>query len=70
MFFVVKAGPKYELLATNSIGKALMATPALSDGMLILRAENNIYAIAADTADSRRSFHRNAGNNNADDGAF
>jgi outer membrane protein assembly factor BamB len=47
--FVVKAGPKYELLATNSMGKALMATPALSDGMLILRAENYIYAISEDT---------------------
>lgn len=47
--FVVKAGRKYELLATNSMGKALMATPALSDGMLILRGENYIYAIGEDT---------------------
>lgn len=46
--FVVKAGPKYELLATNSMGKALMATPALSDGMLILRAENYVHAISED----------------------
>jgi outer membrane protein assembly factor BamB len=53
--FVVKAGPKYELLAKNSMGKALMATPALSDGVLIVRAENLIYALAADTADSRQS---------------
>ena len=50
--FVVKAGPKYELLATNSMGKALMATPALSDGMLILRAENYVYAISEDTRGS------------------
>ena len=27
--FVVRAGPKYELLATNSMGEALMATPAI-----------------------------------------
>ena len=43
--FVVKAGRKFELLATNPIGKALMATPAISDSMLILRAENLVYAI-------------------------
>jgi hypothetical protein len=42
--FVVKAGRKFELLATNSRGKALMATPAISDGMLILRAEDQVYA--------------------------
>ena len=53
--FVVKAGRKFELLATNSMGKALMATPAVSDGMLILRAENQIYAIGTDVkAASRR----------------
>jgi outer membrane protein assembly factor BamB len=47
--FVVKAGRKFELLATNPMGKALMATPALTNGMLILRAENYIYAIGANT---------------------
>ena len=51
--FVVKAGPRYELLATNSMGKALMATPALSDGVLIVRTENYVYALAADTTDSK-----------------
>ena len=35
-----------------------MATPALSDGMLILRAENYIYALAADTAELRPSGKR------------
>jgi outer membrane protein assembly factor BamB len=52
--FVVKAGPKYQLLATNSVGKALMATPALSDGMLILRAENYIYGIGERAAAQTR----------------
>jgi outer membrane protein assembly factor BamB len=53
--FVVKAGRKFELLATNSMGKALMATPAISDGMLILRAENQVYAIGANATGSMRS---------------
>ncbi|HVF27092.1 MAG TPA: PQQ-binding-like beta-propeller repeat protein [Pyrinomonadaceae bacterium] len=43
--YVVKAGPKFELLATNPMGEALMSTPAISDGMLILRSQNYIYAI-------------------------
>ena len=43
--FVVKAGRQYELLSKNTMGQPLMATPALSQGMLILRGENAIYAI-------------------------
>jgi outer membrane protein assembly factor BamB len=44
--FVVRAGPKFELLATNPVGEALMATPAISDGLLILRAHKHVYAVA------------------------
>jgi outer membrane protein assembly factor BamB len=43
--FVVKAGPKYELLAKNSIGEVVMATPALSDGLLIVRGLKHVHAI-------------------------
>jgi hypothetical protein len=43
--FVVKAGRKYELLATNPMGQALMATPAISGGLLIMRTESHVYAI-------------------------
>ena len=42
--FVVKAGPKYELLAKNPVGEVMMATPAISDGLLIVRTVSNIYA--------------------------
>lgn len=42
--FVVKAGPKYELLATNSVGEVMMATPAISDGLVIIRAHNHVFA--------------------------
>ena len=45
--FVVKAGPKYELLAKNPIGEVIMATPAISDGLLIFRGLKNVYAIKA-----------------------
>ncbi len=43
--FVVRAGRKFELLATNPMGQALMATPAISGGMLIVRGEKHVYAI-------------------------
>ncbi len=43
--FVVKAGPKFELIATNHLGQALMATPAISGGMMFIRAEKDLFAI-------------------------
>ena len=42
--FVVKAGPKYELLAKNPVGEVMMATPAISDGLLIVRTISHLYA--------------------------
>jgi outer membrane protein assembly factor BamB len=43
--YVVKAGPTYELLAKNATGEALIATPAVSDGLLIFRGLKNVIAI-------------------------
>ena len=43
--FVVKAGRQYELLSKNAMGQPLMATPALTQGMLILRGDKAIYAL-------------------------
>jgi outer membrane protein assembly factor BamB len=43
--FVVKAGQTYELVATNRIGEPLMATPAISDGMLIVRGQQHLFAV-------------------------
>ena len=45
--FVVKAGPTYELLATNPMGEVLMATPAISDGVLYRPRLEDVYAIGA-----------------------
>ncbi|HEX7175074.1 MAG TPA: PQQ-binding-like beta-propeller repeat protein [Pyrinomonadaceae bacterium] len=43
--FVVRAGPKFELLATNPVGELLMATPAISSGTMFVRAHRHLYAI-------------------------
>ena len=43
--FVVKAGAAYELLAVNRMGEPLMATPAASDGMLLIRGQRHLFAV-------------------------
>ncbi|MDL1879145.1 hypothetical protein FBQ85_28860 [Cytophagia bacterium CHB2] len=43
--FVVKVGPQFELLATNAMGELLMATPALSAGMMFVRAQHHVFAV-------------------------
>lgn len=43
--YVVRAGATYELLATNRMGEALMATPAISDGVLIIRGQRHLFAV-------------------------
>jgi hypothetical protein len=39
---VLKAGPKFELLGTNRLGQLLMATPAITGGMMFVRAERDL----------------------------
>ncbi|HZS09076.1 MAG TPA: PQQ-binding-like beta-propeller repeat protein [Blastocatellia bacterium] len=43
--FVIKAGPKHEVIATNSVGEPVFASPAISDGMIFIRGEKNLYCI-------------------------
>jgi outer membrane protein assembly factor BamB len=43
---VVKAGPKYELLSMNPVGEVIMATPAISGGMLFIRTQHHVFGIA------------------------
>ena len=43
--FVIKAGPTFELLSKNPVGEILMATPAISDGLIIFRGLKHVIAI-------------------------
>ena len=43
--YVVKAGPVFELLATNSLGEVAMATPAISENALIFRTRGHLLSI-------------------------
>lgn len=44
--FVIKAGPKFELLAKNPMGEVCMATPAISEGTLFFRTQGHVVSIA------------------------
>jgi outer membrane protein assembly factor BamB len=43
--FVIKAGRTYTLVSTNRMGEPLMATPAISDGTLIIRGQQHLFAV-------------------------
>ena len=44
---VVMAGPTFKHVATNSMGEPLMATPALSDGVMYVRSSRTLFAIGS-----------------------
>lgn len=52
--YVVKAGAKPELLATNPMGEVLMATPAIVDGMVIVRGRQHLFAIGEKSEKSEK----------------
>ena len=45
--YVVKAGPKYELLATNALDEVTMASPAISEGTLYFRTRTHLVAVGS-----------------------
>ena len=42
---VVAAGPEFKAIATNSMGELVMATPALSGGVMYVRSAHSLFAI-------------------------
>jgi hypothetical protein len=42
---VVRAGPKFELLAINPLGNPCVATPAISDRMIFIRTQHYLFGI-------------------------
>ena len=51
--FVIRAGPEYELLATNPMGEVCLATPAISEGQIIIRTTRQLVAAAEGAAPAR-----------------
>lgn len=44
---ILKAGPKFEVLATNEIPERFHASPALVDGMILLRGDQHLFCISS-----------------------
>jgi len=48
--FLVKAGQEFELLATNSLGERITASPAVSAKKLFYRTDSHLYCIRENTS--------------------
>ena len=44
--FVLKAGPRHEILRTNSIGEPIWASLALSRGQIFIRGEKHLFCVS------------------------
>jgi outer membrane protein assembly factor BamB len=51
---VVRAGPKFEVVATNDMREVCMATPALSGDLLIVRTKSHLYALRSASSSVER----------------
>jgi len=43
--FILKAGPKHEVLRSNSLGEPVYASPAIANGNIFIRSERHLFAI-------------------------
>ena len=48
--FVIKAGPEFALLNRNPMGQSLMASPAISRGVMFIRGQRDLFAVGKTTA--------------------
>lgn len=46
--YALKAGAQYELLGKSSLGEKVLATPALSGNLMVVRSEKHLYGIASE----------------------
>jgi len=42
---VVKADKKLEIISTNTLNEATLATPAISNGKVFIRTDGNLYCV-------------------------
>jgi outer membrane protein assembly factor BamB len=50
---VVKSGSEFELVNTNECGESLLATPAISDGLFLIRTQNSLMALDGNAHESK-----------------
>ena len=56
--FIVKAGPEYVELGKRSMNEVIMATPAISDGTILIRTLGHLYAVGEPAAADRQKTQR------------
>jgi outer membrane protein assembly factor BamB len=47
--FVLRAGPRFEVVAESSLGEGIMATPAVCGGQVFLRTAGHLYCLGSRT---------------------
>jgi len=47
LLYVLEAGPEYRELAIHDFGEPLMATPAISEGLLLVRTPSKLWALGS-----------------------
>jgi outer membrane protein assembly factor BamB len=52
--YVLRAGPEQELLATNTMDEVTMATPAISDGLMVVRTSGHVVGLAEPPKSAQR----------------
>jgi outer membrane protein assembly factor BamB len=45
--FMLKAGPKHEIVRTNSVGEPVSASPAIANGRIYIRGQKHLFAIGS-----------------------
>ena len=45
--YVLALGAEYKVLAENEVSETVMATPAISDGVLYIRGRKHLFAVGA-----------------------
>jgi len=53
--YVIRAGPRYELLAQNDMAAPILATPAFSEGFMVVRTTEALYGVTAKSSVDRAS---------------
>ena len=44
--YVLAAGPSFQVIAENDMAESVLATPAISEGVLIYRTQGHVIAVA------------------------
>ncbi|TWT75237.1 outer membrane protein assembly factor BamB family protein [Allorhodopirellula solitaria] len=52
--YVIKAGPKFEILATNPLDELCITTPSVAGGKLLIRTLSQIYCVTDPSSSSER----------------